>query len=454
MRSQLTRTKYRLIYFLTAFFLSLLHSFSAKRAPNIILIYTDDLGYNDLGCYQSKSIKTPHIDQLARDGVKLTDFYATSASCTPSRAALMTGSYPRRVGMNNVLMPESKDKHTGAVLGLNPDELTLAEVVQRKGYATACIGKWHLGDDPKFMPNNHGFDYYFGIPYSNDMIPPRFPDLPLMRNEQVLELNPNQDFLTKRLTEESLLFIEKNQEQPFFIYLAHPMPHRPCHASAEFLKRFSEEQLARVESKNDKAARDVLYPAAVEEIDWSTGQILKKLKELGLEENTFVIFTSDNGPKTGSAKPLSGKKGSVKEGGHRVPAIMRWKGRIPAGSVLKEMVTGMDFLPTFAGLVGANLPEDRIIDGHDMLDLLEGKPDVKSGYESFYYNHGGEAIRIGDWKFIKGKKGGGLYNLRNDISESKNLAAKFPEKLQEMKQRLEEVRKEIQTNSRPAGTLD
>ena len=301
----------------------------AAKTPNFIIIYTDDLGYGDLGCYGAQNINTPHIDSMAQNGVRLLDFYPGSASCTPSRAALMTGSYPGRVGMNHVLMPGSKDKNSGEILGLNPDELTLAEVVKAQGYATACIGKWHLGDDPIFLPNNHGFEYYFGIPYSNDMIPERFPDLPLMRNSEVVELNPEQDFLTKRFTEEAIAFLEKNREGPFFLYLAHPMPHRPCHASPEFLKRFSAKQLEKTIGSENKGARDFLYPAAVEEIDWSTGEILKTLAALGLEENTLVIFTSDNGPKTGSAGKLRGKKGSVYEGGHRVPALVQWKGTIP-----------------------------------------------------------------------------------------------------------------------------
>jgi len=332
---------------------------SAREMPNIIFIFADDLGYGDLSCYGSKTIRSPQLDQM--------------------------GSYPGRVGMDNVLMPGNKDKRTGEILGLNPAELTLAEVVKSQGYATACIGKWHLGDAPIFMPNNHGFDEFFGLPYSNDMVPPRFVDLPLMRNGEVLELNPDQDYLTKRYTEESISFIERNQEKPFFLYLSHSMPHRPCHASPEFTKRFKEKQLKSIKANEDKGSRDFLYPASVEEVDWSAGEILKKLKELGLEENTLVIFTSDNGPKTGSAGSLKGSKGSVYEGGHRVPAIMQWKGKIPAGSVNREIVTGMDFLPTFAALVGTDLPTDRVLDGHNILPLLEGEAEATSGYEAFFY---------------------------------------------------------------------
>ena len=434
---------------LVAIFLFAQLAIAEAKKPNFIIIYTDDLGYNDLGCYGSKSIKTPHIDKMASNGLRLLDFYAASASCTPSRAALMTGSYPGRVGMNNVLMPDSKDKHTGKILGLNPEETTIAEVVKMAGYSTACIGKWHLGDEPHFMPNNHGFDDFFGIPYSNDMIPKRFPDLPLMRNQEVVETNPDQDYLTKRLTEESIRFIEKNKDNPFFLYLAHPMPHRPCHASPEFLKRFSEKQLKKVGPAEDKKSRDFLYPASVEEIDWSTGEILKKLENLGLEENTLVIFTSDNGPKVGSAKPFSGKKGSVFEGGHRVPAVIQWKGTIPAGVESSQLITGMDFLPTFAHLAGATLPEHLDIDGINVSSYLTTDAKKAPVDRTFYYNHGGTAIRHGDWKYHSKKKA--LYNLKTDPGEKKNLAKNNSEKVQELITLLNEVQTDIKNNSRPAG---
>ncbi len=422
-----------------------------QQQPNFIIIYTDDLGYNDLSCYGSKSIRTPHIDRMTQQGVMLLDFYATSASCTPSRAALMTGSYPGRVGLNNVLMPDSKDKKTGAVLGLNPSETTIAEVLQSTGYSTACIGKWHLGDAPEFMPNNHGFDYYFGIPYSNDMIPPRFPDLPLMRNQEVLEVNPDQDTLTKRFTEEALQFIKQNQKSPFFLYLAHPMPHRPCHASAEFLKRFSEEQLKKIGPTADKESRDLLYPASIEEIDWSTGQILQQIEELGLDQNTLVIFTSDNGPKVGSAKPLSGKKGSVLEGGHRVPAVVQWKGQIPAGGKSSQLITGMDLLPTFAKLAGATLDRSLDIDGADVSAYLTADSTREPVARTFFYDHGGRALRHGQWKLHQnGKK---LYNLAKDPGERRNVSAQYPEKVVELTSLMEEVLLDLDQHSRPAGTL-
>ncbi len=424
-----------------------------EAKPNFIIIYTDDLGYGDLSCYGAKNIKTPNLDQMAQKGMKFLDFYATSASCTPSRAALMTGSYPPRVGLDNVLMPGSKDRHSGKILGLNPSEITIAEILKTKGYQTACIGKWHLGDLPKFMPNNNGFDEFFGLPYSNDMFPERFPDLPLMRNDKVLEVNPDQTYLTKRFTEESIKFIEKNQSSPFFLYLAHPMPHRPCYASSEFTKRFTQAQLDKVVDNNDKAARDFLYPASVEELDWSVGQVLKKVKELGLEENTLVIFTSDNGPKVGSAGRLRGGKGSIYEGGHRVPAIMQWKGRISPGSHTSEIVTGMDFLPTFAGIIGASLPNDRVIDGGNILPILQGQAGAKSPYKAFFYTHGGRAVRSGKWKLIKGRGANvALYDLSTDIGERKNLKKQHPELVRQLSASLAEHLENLKTTSRPAGS--
>jgi len=418
--------------------------------PNFIIIYTDDLGYGDLSCMGSKNIKSPNIDRMAAHGVKFTDFYSGSASCTPARAALMTGSYPRRVDMDNVLFPGSVDKHTKKVKGLNPSEITIAEILQGQGYVTGMVGKWHLGDDPSFMPNNQGFDEYFGLPYSNDMVPPRFVDLPLLRNGEVVELNPDQDFITKRYTDESIAFIEKHKDEPFFLYLAHSMPHRACHASPKFTERFTEQQLSKIKPGEDKASRDFLYPASVEEIDWSTGEILNKLEELGLEENTLVVFTSDNGPMVGSTGPLRGKKGSVYEGGHRVPGIMQWKGRIPEGTVCSEVATAMDLLPTFAALAGSTPPKDRVIDGRDILPLIEGRPEAKSPHEQLYYTHGGVAVRSGKWKWVGGKKGG-LYDLSRDIGEGTNRAKEHPEVASKLDTLLHGFLTEMKTSSRPAG---
>ncbi|MGJ8644418.1 MAG: sulfatase family protein [Luteolibacter sp.] len=425
---------------------------AAEQKPNFVIIYTDDLGYGDLSCYGSENIASPNVDRMAAEGIRFTDFYSGSASCTPARAALMTGSYPRRVMMENVLFPGSVDKHTKKSVGLNPEEITIAELLKAEGYSTACVGKWHLGDDPSFMPNNNGFDEYFGLPYSNDMVPPRFVDLPLLRNGEVLELNPDQDTITRRYTEESIAFIEKNQEKPFFLYLAHSMPHRACHASPEFTKRFTEKQMNGIKPGEDKGSRDFLYPAAVEEIDWSTGEILRVLSELGLEENTLIVFTSDNGPMIGSTGPLRGRKGSVNEGGHRVPGIVQWKGRIPAGSVSEEVVTAMDLLPTFSRLAGGEVPTDRVIDGHDILPLLEAKADAKSPYKAFFYTHGGMAVRSGKWKLIKGKRGG-LFDLSIDVGEKNNLSKSHPEVVQRLESLIEGFNTSLKTASRPAGSL-
>ncbi|MBK1833667.1 sulfatase [Roseibacillus ishigakijimensis] len=421
------------------------------KAPNLILIYADDLGYGDLGCYGSEEIHSPHLDRLASEGLRFTDFYATSASCTPSRAALMTASYPGRVGLNNVLMPESKDKKTGKHLGLNPSEITLAEILRDQGYATALVGKWHLGDHPEFLPTNHGFEHFFGLPYSNDMVPPRFVDLPLMRNEEVIAVNPDQDLITRRYTEESLRFIEENKDQPFFLFLSHSMPHRPCHASEPFTKRFSKEQLAQIKPGEDKASRDFLYPAAVEEIDWSAGQILTKLAEVELESNTLILFTSDNGPKVGSAGPLRGLKGSNYEGGHRVPGIMRWPDRIPAGSTTDEIATTMDLLPTMAHLLGVKLPDDRVLDGHNILPLLENPASAQSPYRAYFYTHGPLGVRVGPWKLLGRGKQAALYNLETDLKERTNLLKKHPEVVARLEKEREAFRASLKAHSRLAG---
>ncbi len=426
-----------------------------RQLPNFILILTDDQGYGDLSCQGSETIQTPHIDRMAADGIRFTDFHAPAAVCTPSRAGIMTGCYPERVGLNKVLFPGSKIKKDpqGRTAGLNPSEITIARLLKTKGYSTGCVGKWHLGDDPKFMPNNHGFDEYFGLPYSNDMVPPRFPDLPLMRDGEVIEVNPDQDTLTRLYTEESLAFIDRNQSRPFFLFLSHSMPHRACHASEAFTQRFSGEQMKTIKPGEDKPSRDFLYPAAVEEIDWSTGAILQKLRELGLDENTLVVFTSDNGPMTGSAGPLRGKKGSLFEGGSRVPGIMQWVGYIPAGTVCNEMATGMDLLPTFAALAGIEVPNDRVIDGKNIRPLLENGPEAKSPHEVLFYAYGAMAVREGQWKLIGGKKPA-LFDMSQDVGEKKNLAAQYPEVVQHLCALLEAFKKDLKTTGRPAGNLN
>ncbi|MGD1894986.1 MAG: sulfatase-like hydrolase/transferase, partial [Cyclobacteriaceae bacterium] len=300
--------------FLSLLMLSVSASFSQSLKPNIILIFCDDLGYGDLGVYGSKLHRSPNLDQMAADGAHFTDFYVTSGVCTPSRASLLTGCYPRRVDMHvnarhrdsvgtQVLFPRAKK-------GLNPNEITLAELLKEQGYATTCIGKWHLGDQPEFLPTHQGFDYYFGIPYSNDMNRNYVP-LPLMRDEKVIEAPVDQNTITRRYTEEAIRFMDEHQNESFFIYLPHAMTHNPLHASDNF---------------RGKSANGI-YGDAVEELDWSTGQILKYLRENNLEENTIVIFTSDNGAAPhwgGSNGKLRGWKGSTWEGGMRVPCLMQW----------------------------------------------------------------------------------------------------------------------------------
>jgi len=297
---------------------------SAQRRPNIVFIYVDDMGYGDLGCYGSKAIKTPNLDRMASEGLRLTSFYSVSPICTPSRAALMTGRYAARMGIDqmhlaNVLFPTDKT-------GLPQSETTVARALKARGYSTACIGKWHLGHLSPHRPIDHGFDYYFGIPYSNDMTPS-----PLMRNAEVIEEPANQDTLTRRYTEEAIRFIEQANSKPFFLYLAHHMPHIPLHASVRF---------------RGKSAGG-LYGDVVEELDWSVGEVLKALKRSSLDRDTIVFFSSDNGPwYQGSAGPLRGRKGWTYDGGVREPGIVRWPGHIPPGRVSDEPVATIDFFPT------------------------------------------------------------------------------------------------------------
>lgn len=407
-------------------------------APNFIVIFCDDLGYGDLGCYGSKVNRTPHIDGMAEEGVLFSSFYSSSPVCTPSRASLLTGCYAQRIGLHEaetghwVLIPRNKR-------GMNPEEVTIAEVLKEKGYATACIGKWHLGDQPPHLPTHHGFDYYYGIPYSNDMAQERRgdPPLPLVRGETVIEAPADQATLTKRYTEEVISFIESHQSEPFFIYLPHTFPHLPLFASPEFHGK----------SANGR------YGDSVEEIDWSTGQILETLKRLELDENTLVIFTSDNGSNGrngGSNVPLSGKKGGTMEGGMRVPFLARWPKTIPAGEKVDEMATMMDLLPTLASLADAPMP-DRKIDGHNITDLLMAKPGATTPWEVFYYYRRRQlqAIRSGDWKWHlpleatyprwtdTNQKGPGrpgkLIDLATDLQETTDVSAAHPEVMKQMR---------------------
>lgn len=435
---------------------------NSQDSPNIVVILTDDMGYADVGAYGSPQIRTPNLDNMANQGMKFTEFYVESL-CSPSRAALLTGSYARRVGVTTVFWPDSDD-------GLNPEEITIAEVLKEEGYATAAIGKWHLGHRKPFLPTNQGFDYYFGLPFSNDMGPNARPakgpydPLPVMRNEEVIERGPDQSKLTKRYTDEAIRFIEENQDEPFFVYLAHTMPHVPLHASEDF------------RGKSDFG----LYGDVVEELDWSTGQILDALDDMNLTENTLVVFLSDNGPwlqkgaDGGLATPLREGKGTSWEGGHRVPAIMKWPERIPANTTNDAMVTIMDLFPTIANLVGADMPDDRVIDGKDIWPLLTEQADESPHEVYFYYRLNQlQAVRLGEWKLhLEGmrrdynnvhydysddfnfRQREELYNLKEDVGEQRNLVLDHPEIVKKLRRAVEEHKKEIEENSRPLGVID
>ncbi|MFB0525450.1 MAG: sulfatase [Phycisphaerae bacterium] len=445
-----------------------------SRLPNFVIILTDDQGYADVGCFGAKGFETPNLDRMAAEGVRFTDFYVAAASCTPSRVALMTGCYPQRVGLPNVLGPSAK-------IGINSQETTIAEMLKPLGYATACYGKWHLGHHPKFLPTRHGFDEYFGLPYSNDMWPhhpenpDRYPDLPLVEGERVIEYNPDQTQLTTWYTERAVKFIEKNKDRPFFLYVPHSMVHVPLHVSDKF---------------KGKSKRG-LYGDVVMEIDWSVGQILATLKRLNIDEHTLVIFCSDNGPwlsygdHAGSAKPLREGKGTTFDGGQREPTIMRWPSKIPAGTVCNEPASAMDILPTIAKLTGAELPSRRI-DGKDIWSLMSGKAGAKSPHEAFFYYSGWElqAVRSGKWKLhlphnyrtLGGRKGGtggqpvkyeqakiglALFDLESDIAEQHNVSAQHPDVVKRLLALADKMRQDLGDsakkmtgkNRRPPGRL-
>jgi arylsulfatase A-like enzyme len=411
---------------------------------------------------------------MAEEGLRLTYFYSTSGVCTPSRASLMTGCYPRRVGMHrsglgpSVLMPMDPK-------GLHPDEVTLADVLSQSGYATACLGKWHLGDQPRFLPTRHGFDEYLGVPYSEDMVPsdahPDWPPLPLMRNEEVVAAPVKRDYLTRLYTEDAVRFIRENRDRPFFLYMPHAMP-GSC-----------EEPFASLAFRGNSS--NGLYGDSVEELDWSAGRILRTLDELDLDERTLVIWTSDNGavehhPRQGSNAPLRGWGYDTSEGAQRVPCIARWPGRMPAGEVNDEIVTMMDFLPTLASLAKTEIPVERIIDGQDIGAVLRGETSFESKYDDdgFFYYHMGQlqAVRSGPWKLylplqnkktdLSGDYSGGvsveaeLYDVRNDPGETRERSAENPDVVRRLMALAESAREDLGdwdregANQRPAGWVD
>lgn len=436
-------------------------SLFAEDQPNIIVILNDDQGYQDLGCYGSPDIKTPHIDQMASQGMRFTEFYVASPVCSASRAALLTGCYPNRVGVPGVFFPNRGHS------GLNPEHVTMAEVLKTVGYRTKAVGKWHLGDEPEFLPTNQGFDSYYGIPYSNDMFPAKSmayaedclylegmtqekisaafstngtrpkgmkDKVPLMRDEACIEFPVDQTTITRRYADEGIAFISESakQEEPFFLYLANSMPHTPLFASPEF------------KGKSERG----LYGDVIEEIDHNVGRILSHLDELEIEENTIVIVLSDNGPwlvkgdMGGSALPLFEGKMTTFEGGQRVPAVIRWPKEIPAGAVCDEMALSMDLLPTFAHIAGAELPADKSLDGANIIDLITAKEGAETAHEYFFYDQ--TAVRSGDWKYhskeifkvkatARKATGPSLYNLKEDIGESHNLIAEYPEIAERLK---------------------
>jgi arylsulfatase A-like enzyme len=461
---------------------------SESNPPNIVIVFTDDQGYKDLGSFGSPNIKTPNLDQMAMEGLRLTSFYSAQAVCSASRAALLTGCYPNRIGISGALNPKAQ-------VGINSNETTMAEMLKAKGYKTGVFGKWHLGHHPEFLPNNHGFDEFLGIPYSNDMWPvdydgnqvpsdhqlaKRYPQLPFFKNFEVIrEIRTLEDQaqLTTQLTEAAVDFIDRNKENPFFLYVPHPMPHTPIAVSEKF------------KGKSEQG----LYGDVIMEIDWSVGQIMKKLKEHQLDDNTLFIFTSDNGPwlnfgnHAGSALPLREGKGTAWEGGQREPCVVYYPKEIKGGRTIDTPMMAIDILPTIAEITGAALPQKKI-DGKSVWKVWTGKTEQNQQQAYFFYYKRNElhGVRYKDWKLyfphtyrtLNGRSGGQdgypvkyamntvdnieLYNLNIDIGETTDVAAQHPEVVEKIKSIANEMRSELGdklygiegSENRPAGKIN
>ncbi|TKG96303.1 arylsulfatase [Puteibacter caeruleilacunae] len=439
-----------------------------QQKPNIVILFADDLGYGDLGSYGSKNIATPHLDRLAAQGTRFTNFYVAAASCTPSRAALLTGCYPQRVGLPGVIDDRSNT-------GLSSAEFTIADVLKQHDYATGMFGKWHLGCRLEFMPNQHGFTEFYGIPYSMDMWPfhPKpshnYPALPLYENETVVEYNPDVNEMTTVFTEKSVDFIERHKDEPFFLYLPFSQPHVPLGVSSKF------------KGKSEYG----LYGDAVMELDWSVGEVMKAIEAAGVADNTIIMFSSDNGPwltygnHAGSSGDLREGKGTVFGGGQKVPFIVSMPGTIPSGAVNEEVITAMDIFPTIMNLTESGFPRMNPIDGKDIWPILSGEKGAKSPHEAFFFVNKKEvqAVRAGKWKLhiphtyrvvlSKGKDGmpgnqdnyGGeielsLYNLDKDPAEQHNVADKYPKIVKKLQQYIIDFDNDLKENSRPVGVTE
>lgn len=459
-----------------------------ERPPNVVIIFIDDLGYADIGPLGATAYKTPHLDRMAAEGRVFTDFHSATAVCSASRVALMTGCYPERVSILGALNPTAQH-------GIHADEVTLAELCRSRGYATAVFGKWHLGHHTPFLPLQHGFDEYFGLPYSNDMSPlqvemvkmspaaaerkRRSPPLPLFAGNEIIDraVDPQEHAqLTTQYTEHAVSFIDRHKDRPFLLYVPHTMVHVPLGVSEKFAGQ----------------SGAGLFGDVVMEIDWSVGQILEAIRRHGLDDHTLVVFTSDNGPwlsygnHAGSAGPLREGKGTMFEGGYRVPCVMRWPGKIPAGTRCDELAATLDLFPTVARLIGAQVPKDRAIDGRDIWPLISGEPNAHSPHEAFYcyYDRQLRAVRDRRWKLVlahesrslEGRPGGrdgepagyamvkvpqALYDLKNDLGETTDVAAEHPDEVARLARHAETARATLGdvltgrmgSQVRPAGQL-